>query len=148
MSEVTESDVEGYGSWKSGEMPEGLIYNGATLVLESETLVRMYYTVETGHDINEYTFHDRRGKTLIPVNHAGNTYYVDVENVAAKDIPGYTSVRVTDGNKELTMNYSVNTYVRNKLKRDGEDEVLQDLSRALYLYGKAAEEYFANPTGN
>ena len=50
MSEVTEELVDEYALAKTGEMPEGLIYNGTTLLLESETVVRMYYTVETGQN--------------------------------------------------------------------------------------------------
>ena len=43
----------------------------------------------------------------------------------------------------MTVNCCALSYARNVLARDGSDESLRDLVRALYEYNVAADEYFA-----
>lgn len=154
VSAVTAETVADYSSKKTGELPDGLKYDGTSLILESETVVRMYFIVSAEHNISEYHFYNRKGEEINPVNSSGNTYYVDVENVPAKRLFGYSLLKATDGTKTFTIEYSPYTYVKNKLNETAEGEELeklqklQNLCRALYLYGEAAKTYFENPTGN
>ena len=142
VSSVTAETVEDYRARKDGEIPEGLIYKGATLVLESETMVRQYFVTEEGYDISEYTF-TSKGKAKTPVyNPIYRMYFIDVCNDAAKELSEETELTVSRGSEEAVIYYSPYSYVRGKLNNSS-DTNLQNLCRALYLYGEAAKEYFS-----
>lgn len=141
VSGVTLSMVEDYKAGKTGEMPEGLVYKGASLILESETTVRQYFQPEEGHEIGEYLFLKGEEAVIAQYNHVNGLYYVDVENVPSGRLSYNTSLTVRKDDAECTITYSPYSYVRGKLK-NSTDENLQNLCRALYLYGEAAKEYF------
>ena len=135
VSEVTAADLEQFVAIKSGK-EKGLVFQGSTLVLKSETSIRHYFSVEDGYSISDFTF-QCDGKTLTPVA-SGKMYYVEIPNIASGDLD--TMYEVTVGG--FSIKYSALTYAYNKLVKTDTEEALQNLCRAMYLYNQAANTYF------
>ena len=134
--------VENSVPTSEGSVP-GLTYESSTLVLEGKTAIRMYFTVAPDHNIGEYAF--KVGQTELTPFPRNGMYYVEVKNVPAAELSDPVSLTVTDtdGSAQFTINYSVLSYIRNKLNSENEDEeLLRKLCSALFLYGEAAEKYF------
>lgn len=72
----------------------------------------------------------------------GNLYYVQVDNIPAKALGTAYTVTVSDATQATqTIGYSAYSYVQQVLSGSFEDS-LTNVSKALYLYGKAAKDYF------
>ena len=139
VSDVTLETVDGYKMASSGEMPEGLTHAGSNLYLETVVNYRHYFTVESGHEIGEYTF-KVDGKAVTPKK-SGSQYYIEVNGIAAKDLGKANETTITGGGKSYSIKYSAISYVRTSIKKN---EKTADLCRAMYKYYVAASEYFEN----
>lgn len=136
-------DADAYVSGSSGEL-EGIQYYGSTLALDSCTAIRMYFILDDGSSIDDYTF-TVAGTELVPVSNKG-MYYVDVENINAYGLGNMYTVTVTKsesaGADSITINYSVMSYVKNMCGRDTTAEKEKNILKALYwLYIKAVDFY-------
>jgi hypothetical protein len=112
----------------------------ASLILESETTMRLFFTVKNV-DIEDVTF--TYGDEVLTVNKRGNLYYVDVTNIAAKDLNKSFTVSINDGAETYDVTYSPMNYCYNVLKSDAASATMKDVAKAIYLYNQAAIEYFA-----
>lgn len=135
VSAVSAEDLAQFASVKSGQ-ETGLIFQGSTLVLKSETSIRHYFSVADGYKINDFNF-QCDGKNLKPVA-SGKMYYVEIPNIASGDLD--TMYEVTVGG--FSIKYGALTYAYNKLVKTDTDESLKNLCRAMYLYNQAANAYF------
>lgn len=97
------------------------IYQGSSLLLKSNTIIRHYFTEEVEGSIKK-----------------GNLYYLDSEGIPAHKLGDELVTTVGD----ITIKYSPLSYAYNVLSRDGYDESLTSLIRAMYLYYQAAQDYF------
>ena len=145
VSDVTEDILTDFYPTKDGNDPEGITFKGASLILESGTIVREYFTVEEGHEISEYTFSTWKGPITPQYKSSYNMYYVDVENVSANNCYLNTQVIVSNGSEETTIYYSPYSYIAGKLNSESASEDLKNLCRALYKYGEAAKTAFYIP---
>ena len=118
---------------------DGLSYYGASMLFTSKNAVRYYFTLESGADINAYTF-TAGDKTLTPVQ-KGNMYYVDAAEINPQDLDESMEVIVTYGTESLTVGYSPMNYIV-RMYGKGSDE-LKALLQAMYGYHLAAEAYLA-----
>ena len=112
----------------------------ASLILESETTMRLFFTVKNV-DIEDVTF--TCGDKVLTANKRGNLYYVDVTNIAAKDLNKSFTVSINDGAETYEVTYSPMNYCYNVLKSDAASETMKNVAKAIYLYNQAAIEYFA-----
>ena len=112
---------------------------GASLILESETTLKLYFKLADGEDVNDYIF-TSGSEPLTPVKSKAY-YYVSIQNIDAKSLDETYEVTVTSGENSLVASYSPMTYCYNVLK-GSYDENLQNVVRALYLYNAAANVYF------
>ena len=136
-----DSVLEQYAIKKDGTV-EGLTYTNGSLELESDTGIRLYYIVESGHDISEYTF-EVDGATVTPVKKSGRKYYVAIKGIAARQMNEVHTVTVTDGsNNKITVEYSGLSYPAAVVTNDAAPATLKDLCRSIYLYWEAAYNYF------
>jgi len=111
---------------------------GASLLLETETTLRIFFRITNDADITSYTF-TVDGEEVTPVQREG-LYYVELKNISAKNLD--ETHTITAGN--LTVTYSALSYVHNVLnKADTLNPLLVEVSKALYLYNQAANAYFA-----
>jgi len=138
VSHVTKDMLTEYAYIKEGEEKNLSIY-GSSLLLKEQTTLRMYYKL-TGGNIADYKF-TIDGKEVQPVQSGdSNIYYIELRNIIAPDLE--KSHVFTSGNITVS-NYSALSYVNMALDSDKSSENNKKTAAALYLYWKAAEEYFS-----
>ena len=128
MNNVTADMLAEYKMSESGELPEGITYYGSSLLLESKTVVRHYFKVEEGVDAESYGFSE----------HKGVYYYYDVELLARNLVDPSWNFRFND----YTLTYGPMSYSYAVLTNQSDDKALVNLMKSLYLYGKAASDYY------
>ena len=132
---VTAEDVKDFERVVTGSQ-EGLKYEGSNLMLTSETCIRHFFTVQSGHDISEYTF-KLDGKKLTPVK-SGKMYYVEIPNIASGNLDKTYTVKAGG----ITIKYSAMSYVYTQLGKTDLDPDLANTLKALYLYNQEANLYY------
>ena len=129
---AADDDISSYPIEKSGTLPSGITLNGISLLLESTVTIRLYMSGNVGGTILKT---DGETATVMPVT--DGSYYIEKTNIAAKDLDkGY----VFSVGSDFRLTISVFGYI-NKAKGI-EDENFDNLLRALYNYGVAANAYF------
>lgn len=116
---------------------------GSSLSLLSKTTLRLYFTITEGTDPESLTF-ACDGRKLEKMK-AGSYYYVDITDIAAKDLNKTQTVTISDGVSEGTVEYNVMAYCYNVLSREEtavRTRELKDVIAALYLYNQKAGIYF------
>lgn len=111
-----------------GTLPEGIEYQGMSLVLNSATALRLYFKVDESVDINLYDFDGSKG----------NYYYLE-EHVSASGILGQQNFMV--GDYQWIAARLPAMYARLVFEDDTASESLKNLCKALILYGDAAYGY-------
>lgn len=116
-----------------------IVYYGESVVTESETAIRFYFTLSGNIGDYTVTVNGEPGSFV----KAGKYYFVAVSNIAAKDLGKGNTVTVTYGGETLTIDgYSVYTYVKKQL--NSSDANLVKAVKALKYYGDCAATYFAD----
>ena len=128
MNNVTADMLAEYKMSESGELPEGITYYGSSLLLESKTVLRHYFKVEEGVDAESYGFSE----------HKGMYYYYDDELLARNLVDPSWNFRFND----YTLTYGPMSYSYAVLTNQSDDKALVNLVKSLYLYGKAASDYY------
>ena len=128
-------DVSTFAHTWSGE-EDGIEITSASLLLQSETKIRIYFKLAEGKTLEDFTF-TIDGVEVTPVQ-SGDEYYIEKANVAAKDLDIMYTFCL--GNRQLT--YCGLSYV-NQVLTYSRDEKLINLAKALYAYNQAANAYFA-----
>ena len=124
----------GYAHTWSGEEP-GIEVTSASLLLQSETKIRIYFKLNEGYELSDFVF-TVDGVEVTPVQ-SGEEYYIEKPNVAAKDLDTMYTFRL--GNRQLI--YCGLSYV-NQVLAYSSNEKLLNLAKALYAYNQAANAYF------
>ena len=117
---------------------DGLAFDGASLILNSETSLRIYFKLTGSKTVEDYTF-TIDGETVQPVAH-GSSYYIQVSNISAKDLDVWHTFTLGD----ITIEYAPLSYVDRVQAVASSDVDLVNLVTALYLYNQAADTYFGN----
>ena len=139
LDAVTEDDFDAYAFEKPVFENMGISYASGTLVLESKTLVRHYFTLSEG-SIEDYTF--TVDGTEVEPTAKGTRYYIEFGGFEAKSLDKARIITVTDKNgNSASYSYSPMNYAYLAVHTD--NQALKDLSRAMYLYFMAAKDYFA-----
>ncbi len=128
MNNVTADMLAEYKMSESGELPEEITYYGSSLLLESKTVLRHYFKVEEGVDAESYGFSE----------HKGMYYYYDDELFARNLVDPSWNFRFND----YTLTYGPMSYSYAVLTNQSDDKALVNLVKSLYLYGKAASDYY------
>ena len=146
LSGVTAETLEAFNLTSEGGSEDFVLPKGASLVLESETTLKIYFQLGTNVTVDNLT---------ITVN--GNTYasapttetidsveytVLKISNISAKALDTPYNVVVTDGTNTLTTSCSALTYCYSTLVNSETGEALQNVVKALYLYNVAANGYF------
>ncbi len=109
-------------------------FYGATLVHETKTAVRIYFTGSIGG----LTFKANGNK--VDATAKDEMYYVEVSGINPQDLGNDVTVVVTDGTNELTVAYSPLDYIVRMYNKAGTSAALV---QALYGYYLAAAAYTA-----
>lgn len=121
---------------------------GSSLILESETTLRLYFKPATGTAIDALTF----TRTVNGKNEVLNTVKtkiededclcIDIPNIAAHELKDTLQLAVSNGSTNGTLKYSTLTYGANVLNNSSMyNENLVNLVQALYLYSETARSY-------
>ncbi|MBP3412478.1 MAG: hypothetical protein J6K89_04395 [Oscillospiraceae bacterium] len=117
--------------------------SGISLLLESETTLRFFFTAEVSMDQFSASY---LGRSL-EVKERGGRYYVDVVDIAAQDLDETVTIKISDGtNQDVEVFFCPLAYCQSvKENASGiHSEILQDCVTALFLYNRAADAYFAS----
>ena len=141
------ADTLNYGVSYSGENA-GIKVKSLEAVLDSATSLRVKFVLDSGADINSYTFTvvDETGaETQIDkVGYDTDTgrYYVDVEGIDAVYLDSDYTVNVKkDGTTVHTVTASVMSWAKLIISKNA-DENQVNMAKALYLYNQAADTLF------
>ncbi len=157
MDAITAESVSAYQFTLRNSLPDALVFKGYSLLLESETALRLYFESESIGDYFSEEQNLRENMTLTHVS--GNTYCVEIRNISADCLSDYSyftfhtgqMVVETYGNGE-SYSYEVMaqivvsplSYVYSALAQYGgnaEKAALCNTMKALKLYGDAARTY-------
>ena len=112
----------------------GVRHHGTSLTLESETVINIYFIIEDEENIPEFYVN---GVAVKPVK-VNNLYRIRIEDIAAQNLDD--EYVVTSGG--LTVKYSALSYGHSAMYSN--NEVLKNVTKALYAYNQAAEAYLNN----
>ena len=126
---------EAYEASTQGTLPEGVSYKGATLLLEGNTAVRLYFATS---DVSSLTFTVDGASVEPQLNKSNNTYYIEAAGIAAADLNATHSFTVADGKTTYTATYCplayANSAVNATKSKVGSAEHLNTLGAAIYGY--------------
>lgn len=135
---VSYRDLAEYSKARQGLTGFGVLA-GATLVLESETTLRMWFQFEQNADLSDLTFTvDGKEQSYVK---SGDYYIVDFANIAAKDLDKDFTVTVSAGTRSFNASSSAMTYCYNSLINTS-NAALHNVAKAMYLYNASANAYF------
>ena len=122
------------------DLPTGVTFGGATLSLKSETTLSIYFKSNT-------TLTFSCGDYTVETAASGGYQIARIRGIKAKHIGNTFTLTVNGG----TVTYSPLNYCKNVLPdstaspdeaQNHQDEKLQNVVKALYLYWQAADAYF------
>ena len=121
---------------------EGIKYTSGSLQLDSDTGIKVNYTLTGTDTISDYTF-TVDGTAVQPKLVSGKKYYVTYKGIPAKKLNEWHTVTVTDkAGNTLTTKYCGLTYTYSVVSNASAPDTLKDLCRSIYLYWEAAYNYF------
>lgn len=127
--------ADAYATQVNGSL-EGIQVKGVTLLFQSETVIRYYFTACEG-----FTF-TVDGKEYTEVKKNATGYYVDVTVDNPSLMAELYTVCVTDGaGNEMSVSYSCLHYIVRMYHKDTTSQTLKDLLQAMYNYYMAAKDY-------
>lgn len=126
----------------------GVSYYGSSVLLESITTIRHYFVLEEGVNMEDYTVKVDDGEgaitpTAITIGNKSG-FYVEVKDVKAQNYDVKHSVAISkDTDETQTIQYGVNSYIYGILTNTNNEQntKLQNIVKALYLYGVKADGY-------
>ena len=126
--------LDTYKPATSGTAPSGVTLNGATLVLESKTAIKIYFSGENASSavctVNGESAEQTR---------EDDYYVITIENVVAQKLDEAYTITIGD----LTINYSALSYAYAVAGNSGETDVnLINLVKYLYDYYVKAKDFF------
>lgn len=144
VNAVTEDDIDAVRTI-SGTGATGFKIVSSTFMVTSKSAIRFYYQL-TDTTATDYTFtatlDSADAKVRLGTNNAGLAF-VEIYDIAAKDLDAQTVLTVTNNNDNsvLTVSYNAMCYAKSMIK-SGTNQALTAICKAMYLYNKAANEYF------
>ena len=113
----------------------GIKASQMTLLLDSETSIRIYFQLTGSKTIDAYTFYVD-GKEVQPVAKDG-MYYVQIPHIPAHRLGQMYEVTVGG----ITVTYGALSYINQVLTTPNVPEVVSNMAKALFLYHEAAMAY-------
>ena len=133
---LAEVDASAYASKITGS-EEGIAIASATLMLETETSVRIYFKLTGDKTIDQYRFFVDN-VAVQPIEKDGK-FYVEIKDIAAQDLDARHTITVGG----LTIEYSGLSYVNTVINYPASaGEALVNAAKAIFSYNRKAEAYF------
>ena len=126
-------------------LPDGLEFSSASLTLETNTTLNLYFTDNTGKKIT-FKLVDGDKETVLKPSGSGNRKQIKIKNIPADRLNDDFTVKiiVTGDSTEYSVTYSPMMYAYNVFSREVTETrtpALKDLIKAIYLYNEAAVAY-------
>ncbi len=128
-AEYDQNTFANYQSSEEGTLADGITITQTSLVLESETTVKIYVTSTVALEVTGGTVEDL----------GDNNYCIRIENISAKDLDKTFAVVI---NGTFTLNYSAFSYAYSTYGLS-DALALTNVMEAMYAYNSAANTYFA-----
>ena len=139
---VTETDLAPYALVVDLQAGGSLSYYGLSLVVESSSVIRNYFRLDSG-SIGDYCF-TIDGTEATPVNNGGY-WYVQTPGVPAAQLDTEHELLVTRAGEEVArIQFCGLSYCTSTLSYSGASELLRDLVKTIYLYNQAANLFFGS----
>jgi len=125
-----------------GKRPAGISGVAGNAVCEGDHTMNVTYTLASGYSNGNFTFTlDGKKVTPIKVKDADNKYRVQVVNIGAPEIAKAHVFTVSDGKDTYAVTASLMSLFKAKVAKSGTAQASKDMSKAIFLYYKAACEY-------
>ena len=124
-------------------LPDGIIYSGSSLCLESDTYIRHYFTSD---EIEKFSFFID-DEEVTPVEKDG-MYYIETNRIAANKLGVPNTIRITDGENSAEIVYSALSYANIVLASETRSENIKNLCKTIYDYSNAAINYLGTENNN
>ena len=116
----------------------GLTFVGASLILDSETSIRIYFDLAEGKSPADFTFTVDGETVEAKLPNSADHYYITLTDIAAKDLDQWHTFCIGD----ITVEYAALSYVARVHAVASGDADLMALANSLYAYSEAAESFF------
>lgn len=136
---VSLETVKAYATRFSGTAPAGIKLISSRLNLESRTDLILNFALDKGRTASQYSFMVDGQKATPIVN--GQTCTIRIDGVKSNKLGHMFQIKVLDGSATQVIERSAGSYVYDTLK-NSTDSDLCNLVRVIYLYNKAAVNYF------
>lgn len=120
----------------------GIEVKSATLLVGSDTTIRVKYQLSSDYKIGNFYF-KCRGEEVIPEK-SGDSYYLYIKNIKPQNLDNRYTFYVYNSitGEELTLEYRAFSYMKNVLENsESYDKNLVNLVNAMYEYNQKAKEY-------
>lgn len=131
LSDAAMPDKFRYNAAKT-VLPEGVIFEGATLSLQSETTLSLYF--KGLPDDTAFSC----GAKEVETAPNGDSVIVRIRGITANELEKDFTVTFGSG----SVSYNPMTYCYNVLNGGSDDPALQNVCRALYLYAQSAKKLY------
>jgi|GEM_PF-2706267 len=155
LPEISEEELEQYQLVMEGDMPAEITDRLASLKLESETTLYAYLVFANDDDRNlfEYFVDDEDMAHPVALRQDAQGWYLTVPGIAAKNLDDthVFTVRNTETKAVWKLKFSALTYARGAILIDPKEYPasyqetvtnIKNVGKALYLYNRAAKEFF------
>ena len=117
------------------DLPDGVIFEGATLSLRSETTLSLYFTSSVDLSFS------CKGRT-VEESVSGSYQIARIRDIPAKQLLNSFTLQISAGEASGSVTYSPMNYCYNALDGGTDNENLINVVKALYLYAQTANAYF------
>ncbi len=142
LENLSSDEISGLGTItldNAGLTPMGLEFCGASLLLNSETTMRLYFEI-TDATVYENTSVSLNG-TNLTAKSTGSYIFYDIADISATDILKDYHVTFSNDQNSYEAIFNPGWYISETLANNDNDN-LKAIVTALYRYAKAAEAYF------
>ncbi len=135
VGSVSKDTLKNYEMSITGEATD-VVFNAATLVLDSTVSVKIFFTAPEGAAVT------LNGTEVTPVK-AGSEYYITIADLLPQELDTAHTIVVTTGTATKTLTLSTLSTIYQLLIASDEQvsASFKDLGRAIYLYNLAADAY-------
>ena len=140
VTAVTAANLAPWAAVTQGQKPAGFRGTAISAVFEADNSLRVYCYFENGVNPEAYRY-EIDGHPAAIVRKADGSCYLCVDNIAVNELDSAHRFTISDGADSFSVTASVLSYAKTAIERGDAD--MANLGKALYLYNRAAENYFA-----
>ena len=125
-------------------------YYASSLILNAEPVIKHYFELSDGANIDDYTFKCKLEGTETPIivapkkatNLGDQYYYIETKNTRAYDLDKNVAITVCKAdNTVIELNYGVFSYGCSLAEQTDKNQQVVDIMNAMYEYWEKAKEY-------